>query len=159
MRREIEHGLILFLYLLALLSLFVMNQAVVTRDMGDRFTFQGFALINALILTKVMMLSEYAEVTGRLSHRPKVLAVIAESMLCTALFLAVHTLERVVTGMIRGQEISASMPSFGGGGFPGLVIVSLIFFISLLPFFTFKVLAREVGDDRMWAIFFRSPGR
>jgi hypothetical protein len=154
---ELKRGLVLFLYLWTLLALFVLNEDVANRQTGHPFMFQGFALVNALILTKVMLVSEQLDLARRLSAWPRIWVILCESLFCTVLFLFVHTLERIVIGLIHGQSLSASMPSFGGGGVTGMLIVGLIFFVSLLPFFTFKNVARVIGVDRVLAILFKRP--
>jgi len=156
---EAEHGLILFLYLWALFGLFVLNEVVVSRDGGSHFVFQGFALLNAFALTKVMLLAEQLDLAAWLSEQPKVLTIAFEAATCTTLFIVVHALERILFGLIKGQALSASRPAVGGGGFPGLLTVSLIVFVSLLPFFTFKSVARAVGPQRIRAILFKRAPR
>ena len=157
LKKELQRGLILFLYLFTLLFLFVLNEDIATRQMGERFFFSGFALINALILTKVMMAAEHIDLAHRLSTWRRIWVILIEAIFCTVLFVVVHALERSVIGLIHGETLSGSMPSFGGGGVLGLFIVSLIFFVSLLPFFTFKNVARAVGPDRILAILFNRP--
>lgn len=153
-KREAGHGLVLFLYLWALLGLFVLNEDIATRKAGELFIFQGFALLNALVLAKVMMLTEYLELARGLTTRPRIWTVLFEAAACTLMFLLVHTLQRVLLGLAHGQSLSTSMPVFGGGGVSGLLIVALIFFVSLLPFFTFKAVALAIGPEKMRAILF-----
>jgi len=153
-KRELQRGLVLFFYLWILLALFVLNEDLASRKLGDHVVFHGFALINALILTKVMMLSEHIDLARRLDRWRRIWVILAEAIFCTVIFLIVHVLERVVIGLFHGQAPGASMPSFGGGGLTGLLIVSLILFVSLLPFFTFKIVARAIGADRIQAILF-----
>lgn len=150
--REMRHYVVLFLYLWALFGLFVLNESVVERSHGDTFVLQGFAVINALVLAKVMLLAEMLDLTGWLRRRPLVWTILFEAGLCTFLFMVVHVLERAITGAIHGEHISAGMSSFGGGGLEGVAVVAAIIFVSLLPFFTFKHVARAVGPERMRAI-------
>ncbi len=55
---EARKFLVLFLYLWVLFGVFVLNQSIVLREQGVGFTAQGFALLNALVLAKVMLLFE-----------------------------------------------------------------------------------------------------
>jgi len=59
---EFQRFLILFLYLWALLGLFVLNEDLIERSAGDAFLFQGFAVLNAFILAKVMLAAEHLDV-------------------------------------------------------------------------------------------------
>lgn len=157
--QEFQRFLVLFLYLWALLGLFVLNEDLIERSAGDAFLFQGFAILNAFILAKVMLAAEHLDVGRWLERLPLVVTIVLEDLLCTALFMLVHVLERVLVGMHHGKSLSESVPSFGGGGLAGSAIVAAIIFVSLLPFFTFKHVARAVGPDRLQAILFQRRGR
>ncbi|QYZ69989.1 hypothetical protein [Neotabrizicola shimadae] len=152
-----QHGLILFLYLWVLFGLFVLNEVAFDREHQNHAALQGFALINALALTKAMMLVEHMELSGRLSHLPKIYSILFDAAFCAAAFMIVHVVERVALGLFQGQSFSASMPVFGGGGSIGVLIIALIAFVSLLPFFTFKAVARAFGPDKVRAALLSWP--
>ena len=152
--REIRSFLFLFLYLWVLLGLFVLNQAVVERAHGGTMTFQGFAFLNALVLAKVMLVIEDLEVARWLKGRPLILVILYEAVICTLFFLVFHVIERSVVAKFTGHAITASEIEVGGGGLMGALLVSVILFVSLLPFFAFKNVTRAIGADRMRQILF-----
>lgn len=152
-----QHGLILFLYLWVLFGLFVLNEVAFDREHQNHAALQGFALINALALTKAMMPVEHMELSGRLSHLPRVVSIVVDAAFCAVVFMVVHVIERVGLGLFQGHSLSASMPVFGGGGTAGVLIISLICFVSLLPFFTFRAVARAFGPDKVFAALFSWP--
>jgi hypothetical protein len=154
---ELRHFAILFLYLWVLFGLFVLEQTVVSRQNGLNILPHGLAIINALVLAKVMLVAENFELARWLKTRPAILSIFFESALCSALFICFHVLERLIVGLFHGVGLVASMPSFGGGGFLGFLIVALILFVSLLPFFAFKNVTRAIGSKRMMEILFHSP--
>jgi len=154
---EFRHFIVLFFYLWALFGLFVLNQSVVERQEGLDYAFQGLALLNALVLGKVMLVIESFETSKWLRAKALIWTILYEALVCTVLFLLFHVFESVVVGLFRGHTLAASVPSFGGGGDIGLMTVSLIMFVSLLPFFAFKNLARALGNARMIEILFRKP--
>lgn len=154
---EMRQFVIIFLYLWALFGLFVLNETIVDRTHGSAVVLQGFAVVNALVLAKVMLIAELLDVGRHFRRWPLVVTIVVEAAFYTVLFLAVHVLERVLVGHFHGETVSASMPSFGGGGLAGLLTVAAITFVSLLPFFTFKHVARAIGPDRMQAILLGRP--
>lgn len=154
---EMRQFMIMFLYLWALFGLFVLNESVVDRTHGNAMVFQGFALINALVMAKVMLLAELFDVGRHFRRWPLLITILVEAASYTVLFLAVHVLERVLVGLYHGESVSTSMPSFGGGGLAGLLTISAIVFVSLLPFFTFKHVARAIGPKRLQEILLHSP--
>ena len=157
-RKRLTDVLRRFLYLWVLLGLFVLNEDLIDRSRGDAFIFQGFAILNAFILAKVMLAAEHLDVGRLLWRLPLAATILLKAAFCTAFFMIVHVLERVLVGVFHGQGVAASLPSFGGGGVAGTAIVSAIICVSLLPFFTVKHVARAIGPDRLQAILFHRRG-
>lgn len=154
---EVRSFLILFFYLWVLFGLFVLNQAVIEREHGGTIVVQGFALLNALVLAKVMLVIEKLELARWVRGLPGVVVILYEALICTFFFLTFHFIERGVVHMLKGHA-TATEPGLGGGGILGVVIISIILFVSMLPFFAFKNVARAIGTDRMWQILFHRPG-
>ena len=154
---ELRSFLILFLYLWVFLGLFVLNETIATREHGGTMVVQGFALVNALVLAKVMLVIEDLELARWLRNRPAIIVILYEAALCTTLFLVFHVIERLVVDHFRGQTVTLSDLAIGGGGVSGVLIVAVIMFVSLLPFFAFKNVSRAIGADRMRRILFHKP--
>jgi hypothetical protein len=129
----------------------------VQRTDGFDFTFQGFAVLNALVLGKVMLVIESFETSKWLRSKRLIWTILYEALICTILFLLFHVLESVIVGLFHGKTVEASVPVFGGGGDAGLIIITLMAFVSLLPFFAFKNVSRALGDKRMMEILFHKP--
>ena len=152
----------LFLYLLVcssiwvLFGVFVLNQGIVLREQGISFTAQGFAFVNALVLAKVMLLFEAVDPGRWLRRRPLIYPILYEAFLLAMLFIAVHVLEKVIEGAIKGKTVVASLPSIGGGGLAGLLSAGVIMFVALVPFFGFRNLSLVLGADRLRSLLFGS---
>jgi len=153
--REFKTFLIFFLYLWALFGLFVLNEAVITRMHGGTIAFQGFALVNAFVMAKVLILIEKLELARWLSNRPRIVVIIYEAVVCAVLFIVFHILEHMIIGYFRGEAEGAA--PLAAGGFVGLLIIAVILFVCLLPFFAFKNVALAIGMDRMREILLRRP--
>ena len=149
---EVRLFLVLFIYLWLLLGLFVLNEEVSLKERGIPFAPHGFAVINAAILAKVMLIAEDLNLGARLQPRPLIYPIVTEALLLTVLFIVFHILEHVVVGLFKHESLQASIPSIGGGGFKGLLCVGLILFFSLIPFFAFRRVTREIGAENMRAM-------
>lgn len=146
---EFRSFLILFFYLWLLFSMFVLNQEIILREEGINFTMQGFALINALVFAKVMMIYEMFDPWRWLRKGPLIYPILFETALLTVLFFLVHILEKVIEGAIHGKAVKDSIPTIGGGGLPGILSTSFIVFVALLPFFGLRNLGLALGADRL----------
>jgi hypothetical protein len=154
---EFRRFLILFFYLWILFGVFVLNQGIVLREHGFNFAMQGFAFINALVFAKVMMLFEIFDPGRWLRKRPLIYPILYETLLLTVLFLVAHVLEKTIEGLLRGKTVADSMPALGGGGLMGLLSITVILFIALIPFFGLRNLSLAMGEGRLWAVIFEQP--
>jgi hypothetical protein len=148
--------LVLFLYLWVLFGVFVLNQGIVLREQGIGFTAQGVAIINALVLAKVMLLFEAFDPGRWLRRRPLIYPILYEALLLTLLFIVVHILEKVIEGLFHGKTIAESLPSIGGGGLAGLLSAGVIMFVALVPFFGFRNLSLVIGPEKLRSLLFSS---
>ena len=146
---ELKRFLVMFFYLWALLGLFVLNEKVTLREHGIHFAPHGFAFINALILAKVMLIAEDLNLGARLQPRPLIYPILTEAFMLSVLFICFHVIEKIGVGLVAGETLAASVPTIGGGGVIGLVCVAVILLISLIPYFAFRRVSRELGPGRM----------
>jgi hypothetical protein len=62
--------------------------------------------------------------------------------------------EHVILGLFHGETLATSIPAIGGRGFGELLCVAVILFITLIPFFGFRAIGRELGPGRLNAMLF-----
>ena len=156
---EARHLAVLFLYLWVLFGLFVLNERIILSKEGISFTSYGFAIINALVLAKVMLIFEHLDLGRFAAGRPLIYKIVFESFLLSILFICFHVIEHAVIGVIQGESLQASIPAIGGGGYIGLASVALILFIALIPFFAFRNIGRELGAGRLNTMLFGAAAK
>jgi hypothetical protein len=154
---EFRRFVVLFIYLWVLFAMVVLNQGIILREKGIPFTAQGFAIVNALVLAKVMLLFEHFDPGRWLRRRPLIYPILYEAFLLTVLFFIVHILEKIIEGFFHGKTVVESLPSFGGGGLVGLISVAVIMLVALVPFFAFRNLSLLLGPDRLSLLIFGAP--
>lgn len=153
---EAGRYLVMVLYLWVLFGVFVLCELIVADQRGLSFSAQGFAIVNALILGKVMLVFQDMNLGRWLRRRPLICPIVFESLLLAALFICFHTLEGVIRGLFKGRSVGESIPAIGGGGLIGLAAVALLLFVTLMPFFAFQNLSRALGAGKMNAMLFGS---
>ena len=149
---EFRRFLVMFFYLWVLFGLFVLNERVILGHRGISLPLQGFAVLNALILAKVMLIADYFELGAWLRGRPLIYPIVTNSLFLSVLFICFHIIEKVVIGLVNGESFAQSVPAIGG--FVPILCVALILFVSLIPFFAFRFVSRELGSDRLNAMLF-----
>lgn len=152
---ELGEFAVMFFYLLVPLSLFVFHRAMVLKERGIDYQFGGLAMINALVLAKVMLVAEELGLGTRWRSRPLIWPILDKSISFAAILLIVHEAEEGLKGVIHGKGFIESLPSMGGGGLVGLLLVDLNVAIALVPFFAYRELGRVMGPGRLEALLFR----
>jgi hypothetical protein len=153
--RELREFLVMFLYLFVPIGLFVIHQAITLKERGINYQFSGVAMVNALILAKVMLIAEDMGLGTRWRSRPLIWPILDKSISFAVVFIIIHEAEEVIKGLIHGKGLTDSIPSVGGGGLIGLLAVGLNMAIALVPFFAYRELGRVMGQGKLEALLFK----
>ena len=143
----------IFIYLWVLLGLFTVHRSIVLSE-PDLIYHQGFALINAWLLAKVMLTAEMFHVADNLKDRPLIYPIVFKSGVYSIILLCFYFLEETFLGMWQGKTFAESLPSIGGGTLNGTLVVGVIMFFVLMPFFALRELGRDIGENNLYEQFF-----
>jgi hypothetical protein len=152
---ELTKILAIAFYLWVVLSLLEIHRFVVLREVspasvaGYRI---GFAAINALILSKVIIIGQALHVGERGSEKRLVNSALFKSAIFALLLICFDIIEEVIVGLIHGKSITASIPQLGGGGLEGKILVGIMAFVFLIPFFLFIEMQRVLGKDKLQSL-------
>ena len=149
---QLKEFLVMFIYLWLILGLFAIHRSIVLAEAHYNYQEQGFAIVNALILAKIMLIGEDLNLGSRFRHKPLVYSILYKSLVFAVFFICFHIFEEVVVGMFRGKTVAQSLPAIGGGSLQGIVSVGAIVFVSLVPFFAFREIARVIGKRELWSL-------
>lgn len=151
---EMRRFLVMAFYLWVLLALFALHQSIVLAEHGINVRDQGFAIVNALMLAKVMIIGESLHVGRRFEDRPLIYPILYQAFVFSLLFAGFHIVERVGVGLWDGKTIAESFPEIGGGSPKGIASAGVILFVTLIPFFTVKEFGQIVGFRELQALMF-----
>jgi uncharacterized protein (DUF1810 family) len=143
----------IFIYFWVLLSLFSLHKALVLNE-ESLIYHQGFALINALALAKVVLLAEFFHVGDKFKNRPLIYPIMFKSVIFAVILMCFHIIEETLIGVLHDKTLSQSIPKIGGGTLQGILMVGIIMFVVLTPFFAFRELGRAIGTEQMRSLLF-----
>lgn len=152
---EVRQLLIMFIYLFVMLGLLSLHESIILEQYHVSFTFYGFALVNALLLAKVMAVAEDLHLGRRFEDSPLIYPVLAKSVLFAVVLICFYVLEHVIVGLWQGKPILGDIPELGGGGIRGVFSVGIIMAFALIPFFAFTELSRALGPNALHELLFR----
>jgi hypothetical protein len=143
----------IFLYLafffcaVATYSMLLLNQF-----RGSSFSY-GAALINALVIAKVILIGEYAHLGKKREAKPLVQSTLYKAVLFSLLVLGFHIIEEAVKLLIRGEHVAEAIHNIR---IEELLARSVVVFCTFVPLFAFRELQRVLGEDNFRSLFFRT---
>jgi hypothetical protein len=151
---EFRKFVIISLYLWIVFAALSIHESIIRAQHGLDYREHGFAIINALVLAKVILLGDYLRLGTRFKDKPLVYPVLHKCLVFSILLIGFHIAERMLVGITGGKSASESFTGIGGGTLLSIVSMSALAFVMLLPFFAFRELSRMIGEQVMWSFFF-----
>lgn len=155
---EMKEYVLITLYLWLLLALFAEYKRILLQENGINPWNQTYAIVNALIFAKVVLLGEVLNIGKRLQKQALIWLVLGKSLLFSILLILFHIAEESIRSWIEHQPLAGSIQNFGGGTWKGLLIYGALLFVTLVPLFAFKEVQRVMGRDMLWSLLFTREG-
>jgi hypothetical protein len=153
--REFKRLLVIFLYLWVVFGLLSIHKSLVLSQHHLDTEEHTFAIINAFIFAKVLLVGEQLHLGSRFAKKPLIYPILYKCLVFTVLLMSFHVVESVAVGVWHGHTIAESLPPFLGWNPKGVLAVSVLCYVLLLPFFGFREIAHVVGRAEMWALLFK----
>jgi len=113
----------------------------------------GTAVVNALVVAKVILIGEAAHLGKRHEAKPLIYSCVYKAFLYTLLVFAFHFVEEIIKRLVHGKDIAGA---FRDVRLDELLARSVIIFCTFIPFFAFRELGRVLGPDKFRAMFLRT---
>jgi hypothetical protein len=113
------------------------------------------ALINTLVLAKVILLGDFVRVSKRLDHRPLLISAIYKAAFFAVLVAAFHWVEEFVKEAIHSRDFADTLhETLQATSWPllGLMVICFCLFI---PFFSLREVRRIMGEEEFSELFLR----
>ncbi len=144
-------------YLAIVFAAFTNYRRLILASYGIVYTDYWVAVIEALILGKVIMIASVLRIGRRLERAPLIFSTLYKTTAFTV-FVAVFKLaEHTVRALWHGEGIAGGLIVVAERGLPVVLANSLVILVAFIPFFAVKELARVMGRGRIAALFFRKP--
>lgn len=150
---EMKSFFIIAAYLWVIFALMIEYKSVVLAAQHTRFVAHGLALINALALAKVIVIAKMFRLGEVAGDVPLIYPTLLKSALFSVLLACFKILEEYVIGRFRGESFRESITSIGGGTLEGILCLTTIMFVVLIPFFGYLELERVLGEGKLEQLF------
>jgi hypothetical protein len=145
-----------FLYLAFFFCSLELYSVLLLRDFHVKYLNFGFALINALVIAKVILLGEYARIGRKYEERPLILSAAYKAILFVVLVFVFHLVEELVKRLLHSGHFAGALAQVRVNDLLGR---GIIVFCTFLPLFAFRELRRVLGEKKFMDLFFRSGAR
>jgi hypothetical protein len=152
-KHELVQFVAIFLYLAFFFCALATYSMLLLKEFSVSYYTYGFALINALVIAKVVLIGEYAHLGKKHEAKPLLLAAIYKAFLFTLLVFAFHVVEELIRLLIHRENMATALREIR---IDDLLGRSLVVFCSFIPLFAFRELQRVLGEEKFRALFFRT---
>jgi len=119
------------------------------------YTNYWVAVIEALILGKVIMIGGVFRLGRGLEDKPLIYPTIYKTIVFTIFCAVFKLVEHAMKGLVTGTGIAAELAEVAAQGYEVILANSMVLFVALIPFFAMKELGRVVGNEKIGRLFFR----
>jgi hypothetical protein len=113
----------------------------------------GAALINALVVAKIILIGEYAHLGKKHEAKPLFQSAVYKAFLFGLLVFGFHIIEEVIKVLWHGENWVSALHKVR---WDELLARTLIVFCTFIPLFAFRELGRVMGEEKFRDLFFRT---
>jgi hypothetical protein len=152
-KHELKEMLMLSFYLAFFLcALSAYKLLLLKQYQVDEYWNFGFAIINALVITKVIMIGQYAKLGRRHEGKAIVISAIWKAFVFGLLVFAFHVVEEIIKRLIHGADVEKASR---GLRFEEFGARAVIVFCTFVPLFTFLEIRRVLGEESFLSLILR----
>ena len=145
---------IIALYLWVFLGSFTVYRRLVIAETGTAYLHYGIAVIEALVIAKVILIGRMFGFSRRFEDKPLIMPVLYKSILFGILVMLFGVFEHLVEGWVHKQGLWGGLREIGELGAYELGARSLMLIVAFVPFFAFWEIGRVLGHHKLAAMFF-----
>src|SRR5277367_4110467 len=150
---ELQEFFGIFLYLAFFFCAFATYSMLLLNQFHVSYFVYATALINALVIAKVILIGEYAHIGKKHESKPLFLSALYKAFVFSLLVFAFHIVEEAIKRRWHGETFATA---YHGIRVNELLARSVVIFCAFLPLFAFRELRRVLGEDNFSTLFFRN---
>lgn len=150
---ELKEYVIIALYLWVIFGLFALYKSVILNEVHISFYAHGMALINALVLGKFALIARAFHLGEKHDDAPLIYPTLLKSALFSVVLACCKILEDALVAYFHGKSFMEGISDIGGGTLAGILTMTLLLFVLLIPFFAFGELKRVLGEGKLAQLF------
>lgn len=151
---ELKAYWVIAIYLWLFFGSFTIYRRLVVAETGGAYLHYGFALIEALVIAKVVLIGNMFAFTHRFEDKSLIVPVLYKSILFGILVLLFGIVEHLIEGWIHKEGFMSGLRHIAELGADELGARVLMLIVAFVPFFALGEIGRVVGVRKLAAMFF-----
>jgi hypothetical protein len=156
---ELKAYWLITIYLWLFLGCFTVYRRLILDESGVAYLHYGVALIEALVIAKVVLIGRVFGFTRRFDDAPLIVPVLYKSAVFALLVLLFGVIEKIVVGWFHHKGLFGGLSEIAETGAYEIGARALMLTVAFVPFFAFTEIGRVLGMDRLRAMFFSARDR
>jgi hypothetical protein len=151
---EAKSVFIIFVYLTVLLGAFTTYRRLLLAEYRIPYFQYGFSIVEALILSKVIVFGRFLRIGERYKHKPLIIPTLHKTFCFSILILLFSLVEHFVIGWMHGKPSSTIYEEIFAQGYWEILARLLMLFTTLVPLFAVWETSRILGEGKLYELFF-----
>ena len=143
-----------FVYLAIFFAVFTWYRRLILAEYRITYLHYGTAVIEALIMAKVILLGDALSVGRKFEDQPLIVPALYKAVLFSLFVGLFAVLEHTIGGLLHGKGLAGGFHEIMSEGKDELLARCLLTFFAFIPFFAFRELGRVMGNGKLRALFF-----
>jgi len=144
------------IYLALVFAAFTEYRRLVLAAHDIAYTNYWVALIEALVLAKVIMIGGVMRLGRGLEDKPLIYPTLYKTAVFTVFVGVFKVIEHVIKGLWNKEGLTGGLVQISQMGLEVVLANSLVLLVAFVPFFAVKELGRVLGEEKIRALFFCS---
>jgi hypothetical protein len=145
-------------YLFWFFAVFTWFRRFVLAEYHISYAHYSFALVEALVLAKLILIGDAFHFGRRFDERPLIVPTLWKAAVFSVWVAAFNVLEHTVEGLLRHRGLTGGLEEMASTGKYEVLSRCLIMFSVFIPFFACRQLGRVLGEGQLVTLFFRGRG-
>ena len=145
---------IITLYLALFFGALTVYRRMILAEFGVTYLHYGFALVEALIIAKVILIGKLFGFSKWFEDKPLIVPALYKSILFGVFVFLFGVLEHVVEGWFHKMDWAAIVHGLTELGMYELLARVVMLIVAFVPFFAFWEIGRVLGPRKLTALFF-----
>lgn len=154
-----HHEMVRYCTYAPFLALFFCSLSLYQRLIMEQYSLPyfhyGYAIIQALVLSKIILVGEYFQLGETFKNRSLIIPVVYKTVLFSFLVAIFSTLEHLIETRIHGKTLLEFYDSFMAHGKDALLAKILVVFWFFILFFSFLEISSALGEGKLFHLFFK----